>query len=72
MTEREIFLAWLDFPDAEARATYLDRACGGNHALRRGSSHCSGRTTPRVTSWAVPQSSSQNGFRRYPSGLAAR
>ena len=30
MTEREIFLAVLDLPDAAARAAYLDRVCGGD------------------------------------------
>src|SRR5260370_7602314 len=35
MSERDIFLALLDLPDAKARATYLDRACGGDDALRK-------------------------------------
>jgi formylglycine-generating enzyme required for sulfatase activity len=34
MTERDIFLALLDLPDPAARAAYLDRACGGDAALR--------------------------------------
>src|SRR5262245_15032816 len=34
MTERDIFLALLDLPDAAAKAAYLDRACGGDAALR--------------------------------------
>ena len=34
MTEREIFMAVLDLPDPEARASYLNGACGGDHALR--------------------------------------
>src|SRR5262249_26985759 len=34
MTERDIFLALLDLPDEAAKAAYLDRACGGNAALR--------------------------------------
>ena len=33
MTEREIFLAALDLPEAD-RAAYLDQACGGDAALR--------------------------------------
>jgi formylglycine-generating enzyme required for sulfatase activity len=34
MTERDIFLALLDLPDTEARAAFLDKACGGDGALR--------------------------------------
>jgi formylglycine-generating enzyme required for sulfatase activity/serine/threonine protein kinase len=34
MTERDIFLALLDLPDPAARAAFLDRACGGDGALR--------------------------------------
>ncbi len=34
MTEREIFLAALDLPDPTARASYLDRVCRGDLALR--------------------------------------
>src|SRR5436309_9595003 len=34
MTERDIFLAVLDLPDAKARAAYLDAACGGDAARR--------------------------------------
>jgi uncharacterized protein (TIGR03067 family) len=34
MTERDIFLALLDLPDEAAKAAYLERACGGNAALR--------------------------------------
>ena len=36
MTERDIFLAALDLPDAVARIEYLTRACGENTALRAG------------------------------------
>jgi hypothetical protein len=34
MSEREIFLAAIDLPDPAARAAFLDRACGGDAALR--------------------------------------
>ncbi len=34
MTEREIFLAVLDLPDAAARTEYLDRVCSGDPARR--------------------------------------
>jgi serine/threonine protein kinase len=34
MSERDIFLAVLDLHDPAARAAYLDRACGGDAALR--------------------------------------
>ena len=34
MTERDIFLAVLDLPDAKAKTAYLDAACGGDVALR--------------------------------------
>jgi tetratricopeptide (TPR) repeat protein len=34
MTEREIFLAALQQPNAEERAAFLDQACGANVALR--------------------------------------
>ena len=34
MTEREIFLAVLDLPDAAARAEYLDGVCSGDPARR--------------------------------------
>src|SRR5262245_17793192 len=34
MTERDIFLALLDLPDAAARSAFLAEACGGDAALR--------------------------------------
>ncbi len=34
MSERDIFLAAVDLPDAAARSAYLDEACGGDAALR--------------------------------------
>jgi serine/threonine protein kinase/tetratricopeptide (TPR) repeat protein len=34
MTERELFIATLRLRDAAERAAFLDRACGGDHALR--------------------------------------
>ena len=34
MTERELFLALLDLPDAAARSAFLDKACAGDAALR--------------------------------------
>src|SRR5262245_59846577 len=34
MTERELFLALLDLPDASARGRYLDVACAGDPARR--------------------------------------
>ena len=34
MTERDIFLAALEITDSTARKAYLDKACGGNLALR--------------------------------------
>ncbi|MBX9580355.1 MAG: hypothetical protein K2X87_08615, partial [Gemmataceae bacterium] len=36
MTERDLFLAAIDIPDPAARRAFLDRACGGDPALRRG------------------------------------
>ena len=35
MTEREIFLALLDLPDAAARSAYLEKTCAGDAALHR-------------------------------------
>ena len=34
MTERDIFLALLDLPDAAARSAYLEKTCAGDAALR--------------------------------------
>ncbi len=34
MTERDLFLALLDLPDAAARSAFLDNACAGDAALR--------------------------------------
>src|SRR5262249_16773817 len=34
VTEREIFLALLDLPDASSRSAYLNTACAGDAALR--------------------------------------
>ena len=36
MNERSIFLAALEIPDPAERAAYLDRACAGDPAVRRG------------------------------------
>ncbi len=35
-SEREIFIGALEKTDARERASFLDAACGGDHALRRG------------------------------------
>src|SRR5262245_7186750 len=35
MTERSVFVAALDLDDPADRAAYLDRACGGDPALRQ-------------------------------------
>jgi serine/threonine protein kinase len=61
MTERDIFLAVLDLADPVAQAEYLDRACGGDTALRARvegllRSHVAAGSFLRIPAVACPES----------------
>ena len=53
MNEEAIFAEAIEKGTPEARAAYLDQACGGDATYENASKHCSPLTTIPTVSWTI-------------------